>query len=311
MIERWVESSRAYLSSAKAQDSLAADPYWPKWDSPWWHMTLLWELGRADAIPSEAAAAMLEALATRYETFFPNPREPLPAGRDPRRHAQCHCALGTMYQVLRDCGLDVDGRAPWIRRWFIHYQLPDGGLNCDERVYASADGKSSIRSTLPALEAVLRGVKGSHTPAEEAFLDRGAQYLMERRLAFRRGTDSPMDESFLAVAFPRFYDYDILRGLAFLTEWVLVRQGRVPEPSIASAMERLAARFPDGVVRVERPGLPLEKTLARAGGEWREGQDAAAFPLLEHCRRPGTAIPALSKAWSGARMAFPQALRRR
>lgn len=308
MIEREIESSRAYLASAQAQDSLAADPYWPKWDSPWWHMTVLWELGRARDIPSEASEAMLAALAGRYLTFFPNPREPLPAGKDPWRDAQCHCALGTMYQVLRDCGHDVDAKAPWIRRWFLHYQLPDGGLNCDDAAYA-AGGASSIQSTLPALEAILRGAKGGHTPAEEAFLDRGAAYLMERRLAYRRRDGMVMDARFLEVAFPRFYDYDILRGLAFLVEWVIVREGKVPVASVSAAMQQLAGRFPDGVVKVERPGLADAKTLLLKDGTWVKGGGAGGFALLDACRRKGTPIATLTKAWSGARAAFPEALR--
>lgn len=310
MIDRWVETSRAYLASQKARDSVAADPYWPKWDSPWWHMATLWELGRSKDIPKEAAEHMLSALSQRYLTFFPNPREPLPAGKDPWRDAQCHCALGTMYQVLRDCGLDVDAEAPWIRHWFLRYQLPDGGLNCDDAAYAAA-GASSIQSTLPALEAILRGVKGSHTPAEEAFLDRGAAYLIERRLGFRRRDGKPMDEAFFSVAFPRFYDYDVLRGLAFLVEWVIVREGKVPTEAVADVMKALHARFPDGVVTVERPGLADAKTLERsAAGVWGKGGAAASFPLLDACRRPGTPIPALTKAWSGARAAFPEALRK-
>lgn len=307
MIERWVESSRAYLGSAKARESLAADPYWPKWDSPWWHMLLLWELGRPQDIPRPIAEAMLDALATRYLPFFPNPREPLPPGKDVYRDTQCHCGLANMYQALRDCGLDVDAKAPWIRRWFLRYQLPDGGLNCDERAYEKG-GASSIQSTLPALEAVLRGAKGSHTPSEEAFLDRGAEYLMERRLAFRRRDGKPMDPSFLEVCFPRFYDYDVLRGLSFLVEWVIVRGGKVPDEAVAPAMKALAKRFPDGVIKVERPGLPAETTLRLEGGAWRRVPETSTFPLLDHCRRPGTPIPVLSKAWSGARAAFSRVL---
>lgn len=308
MMERWVESSRAYLSSAKAQDSLARDPYWPKWDTPWWHMVLLWELGKPEAIPPEASKALLEKLSTHYIDFFPNPREPMPEGKDPHRHAQCHCSLGIMYQVLRDCGHDVDAVAPWVRRWFPRYQLPDGGLNCDDRVYEKG-GASSIQSTLPALEAVLRGAKGSHTPGEEAFLDRGAQYLMERKLAFRRGSGEPMSPRFLEVCFPRFYDYDVLRGLAFLVEWVIVREGKVAPEAVAPAMKLLQEAFPDGVIKVQRPGLPEEKTLAFKDGAWSKGHASGTFALLEHCRRPGTVIPALAKPWKSARAAFPGALR--
>src|SRR5271167_2790717 len=85
MIERWIAASTAYLDSAKARESLVRDPYWPKWDSPWWHMTLLFELDRADAIPKEAAESMLAAIEKKYPRWFPNPRDPLPAGKDSHR----------------------------------------------------------------------------------------------------------------------------------------------------------------------------------------------------------------------------------
>ncbi|MDE2511973.1 MAG: hypothetical protein KGL74_12695, partial [Elusimicrobia bacterium] len=244
MNERWIAASTAYLSSAAARESLARDPYYPKWNSPWWHMTLLFELDRADAIPPEAAEEMFAAVQSHYLRFFPNPREPLPAGKDPHRDAPCHCALGNIYQALDACGLDLDGRAPWMRAWFLHYQLPDGGLNCFEEAYAKGTA-SSIQSTLPALEAVLR-VRRPFTPSEEAFLDRGADYLIERRLVCRRSDGRVMNAEFLKVGFPRYYDYDVLRGLSFLAAWSRARRREVPREAVSGAMSALVARFPDG-----------------------------------------------------------------
>lgn len=295
--------SKAYLASPQARESLAEDPYWPKWDSPWWHACLLGELGLARDIPLAGAEALLEAIAAHYVDFFPNPREALPAGKDQFRHALCHCALGSIYRVLRERGLDVDARLPWARTWFLRYQLPDGGLNCEDKAYA-AGGASSIQSTLPVLEALLYGVARDRTPAENAALDRGAAYLIERRLAFRRCDGRPMDEAFLKVAFPRFCDYDVLRGLAFLADWARERGGRVPDEAVAPAMRALEARFPDGVVRVERPGLDGIGTLRLADGEWRREPRAALFPLLEACRRPGAEVEALSRDWARVRAAF-------
>ena len=177
-------------------------------------MTLLFELDRADAIPKEAAEAMLAAIEAKYPRWFPNPREPLPPGKDDHRDGLCHCGLGNMTQTLEACGLNLDARAPWMRAWFLRYQLPDGGLNCDERAYVKC-GASSIQSTLPALETVVRTLRPL-TIAEEEFLDGGARYLIERRLVLRRSDGRPMREEFLKVCFPRFYDYDVLRGLSFL-----------------------------------------------------------------------------------------------
>ncbi|MBI3288830.1 MAG: hypothetical protein HYZ74_04860 [Elusimicrobia bacterium] len=299
MSERWIEVSAGYLSSVKARQSLAVDPYWPKWDSPWWHMTLLWELGRADAIPTEAAEAMLAAVEAKYVRYFPNPREPLPAGKDPHRDAACHCGLGHIYQTLAARGIDLDARAPWMRAWFLRYQLPDGGLNCEESAYA-AGGASSIQSTLPVLEAVL-SVRRPLTPIEEEFLDRGAQYLLDRRLAYRRRDGQPMRADFLTIGFPRFYDYDVLRGLSFLASWSRARRQIVPRAAVAETMAALSARFPDGVVRVERGGLSGEGSLNRsADGKWEKGA-ASTFALLESSRRVGAASRVLTARWAEIR----------
>jgi hypothetical protein len=300
MIERWIAASTAYLASAKARASLARDPYYPKWDSPWWHATLLHELGRADAIPREAAEALLAAIEAKYPRYFPNPREPAAPGKDPHRDSLCHCALGNVYQALSACGLDLDARAPWMRAWFLHYQLPDGGLNCDERAYASSGGASSIQSTLPALEAILL-VDRPFTAAEEEFLDRGAEYLIERRLVCRRRDGRVMDESFLQIGFPRFYDYDVLRGLSFLAGWSRVRRRLVPRDAVAGIMSALAARFPDGRVRVEKPGLASERSLREGpDGSW-SGGEATSFPLLESARRTGQASEVLTRRWAEVR----------
>ncbi len=302
MIERWIAASTAYLGSARARESLARDPYWPKWDSPWWHASLLHELGRADAVPRDAAEALFAAIQTKYVRFFPTVREPLPPGKDYHRDAPCHCSLGNIYQVLTACGMDVDARAPWIRAWFLRYQLPDGGLNCDEKVYATG-GASSIQSTLPALEAVLR-VERPFTPAEEEFLDRGAEYLIARRLACRLRDGKVMSVSFLKIGFPRFYDYDVLRGLSFLADWSRARRRLVPRDAVAGSLSALEARFPDGAIRVEKPGLLQEDSLnPGASGAWSRGE-ASSFPLLESCRRVGSVSEALTRRWAAVRSVF-------
>jgi hypothetical protein len=299
LIERWIAASTAYLDSAKARESLALDPYWPKWNSPWWHMTLLFELDRADAIPRAAAEAMLSAIDAHYIRFFPTVREPLPAGKDPHRDAACHCALGNMYQTLAACGLDVDSRAPWLRAWFLRYQLPDGGLNCSEGAYAKGSA-SSVQSTLPSLEAVLR-VDRPFTLVEEDFLDRGAEYLIARRLVCRRRDGRVMDESFLKIGFPRFYDYDVLRGLAFLAAWSRARRKAVPREAVAGHLSALNARFPDGRVRVEKAGLAEEGSLNPGqGGVWARGS-ASSFPLLDSARRVGDVSEVLTRRWAEVR----------
>lgn len=300
MIESWIAVSAAYLASKKAKESLALDPYWPKWDSPWWHMTLLWELGRADAVPKEAAEAMFAAIESKYVRYFPNPREPLPPGRDAHRDGLCHCALGSMYQTLSACGLDLDARAPWMRAWFLHYQLPDGGLNCDDKAYEKG-GSSSVQSTLPALEAVLAAGRPL-TPIEEHFVDRGAEYLLERRLAFRLRDGQLMNPDFLEIGFPRFYDYDILRGLAFIADWARLRKRRVQRRAVGWVLDAFDGRFPDGRIKIEKTGLfASENTLLLdEDRNWVRGP-AASFPLLDSVRKPGSMSETLTRSWAQTR----------
>src|SRR5438552_3397696 len=146
-----VKETVRFLESSEARESLRRDPYWPKWDSPWWRMTLLWELGLTQLIPVSCVEAMAGALSGHYLPFLPLDASELPAGADPHRHVACHCAVGTMLQVLEARGMDTDATLPWMRHWLLRYQLPDGGLNCEAAAY-SGSRKSSFLSTLPALE---------------------------------------------------------------------------------------------------------------------------------------------------------------
>src|SRR5258708_5012502 len=74
-----------FLRSPRALEMIAADPYWPKWDSPWWRIVLLHELGLASRIPPEAARLMASAIDSHYVRTFPFRIEDVPAGVDPQR----------------------------------------------------------------------------------------------------------------------------------------------------------------------------------------------------------------------------------
>src|SRR5438105_14565686 len=111
MSEAVAETVR-YLGSRAALESLEADAYWPKWDSPWWRMTLLWEMGLAAEIPRAAVEGLVRAMRAQYVMSFPFREEDVPAGKHPQRDVPCHCQLGTGYQLLAACGVDVDAELP-------------------------------------------------------------------------------------------------------------------------------------------------------------------------------------------------------
>lgn len=279
---RSVEDSAAYLASPEAAASLARDPYWPKWHSPWWHIVLLWELGRADAIPAQAAEAMTRAIDAKYLRFMPLTKAELPPGKDEGRDVACHCALGVMAQALQARGIAVRERLPWFLDWFLRYQLPDGGWNCEAEAY-SGSRKSSMLSTVAVLEALL---VLENTDEERACADRAAGYLIAHRLV-RATTGEVIDPEWLKLCFPRFYDYDILRGLNALRRWARKRGRSVPPDAVADAADLLAGR----PLIVGRDALARASLVPTDAG-WVRGA-ATRFPLLDAVSRVGAPAPAL------------------
>ncbi|MBC7977265.1 MAG: hypothetical protein H7138_19995, partial [Myxococcales bacterium] len=218
-ITQGIAASVAYLGSDAAVKSLEVDAYWPKWDSPWWHMLLLHELGEAAQIPQRAVTAMVAAIDALPLHSFPIQPQDWPPGADRSRDVACHCALGCMAQVLTACGVDVDRALPWIEPWFVRYQMADGGLNCDEEAYwHTHECASSMVGTVPAFEAMV--MRGKPHP----FIDRGARFLIERRLtqgspSVHNAEERAREPAWRQPCFPRFYFYDVLRGLAALVRW--------------------------------------------------------------------------------------------
>jgi hypothetical protein len=280
--ERAVAESVAYLESDQAERDIERDPYWPKWVSPWWHMVLLHELGLVGRIPRRAARLMAEAMDAHFLHEFPLRLSDVPRGLDPFRHIVCHCALGSMFRVLHDCGVDVEGALGWARPWFLRYQLSDGGLNCDEAAYLRPTPRSSFVSTLPPAEAVLLATDRPLEASERAFLAGVASYLVKRRLVRSLSRDQVVDPDWLEPCFPRFYFYDALRGLRFLANWADRCSERVPAEAIEETIEAIDGWF-------EKPSNPKPRQPHRdkgtyapgADGTWRSIDSAPSFALLE------------------------------
>jgi hypothetical protein len=286
----------AYLGAEAAARSLAADAYWPKWDSPWWRMTLLFEAGRASAIPAPAVRALTDAVG-RYHTAFPFKVEDVPAGVDPIFGIMCHCALGTADRVLTACGVDVDRAFPWIRPWYARYQMADGGYNCDEEAYVRPAPRSSVVSTLPPAEALL--ARASLSGPESAALDRVAAYLLARRLhrSVSKG-GAVIDPAWLEPAFPRFYEYDVLRGLTFVVNWARRRNRTIEADAVADVVEHLVARTGAAGLPAGRRAWAGAKTFVQdAAGAWTRGHPVRSFALLDEVGVPGRPDPFLTLEW--------------
>jgi hypothetical protein len=196
-----------------------------------------------------------------------------------------------MYQILRSKRPDVNDILPWIRPWFLKYQLPDGGLNCEDDAYRISM-KSSIASSLPVFEALMMCAEQTGLSEEEdVFLDKAAAYVIDHRLVHKL-TGELMDPDFLKLQFPRYYSYDLLRGLHFIARWRKHRKmGEAKsanaksaslEAVIAYGIEILQSKLKDGMLCVERSDLTGVRTKnIDALGEWNIVTPASRFHLLD------------------------------
>ena len=294
-----IATSVRYLASDAAARSLEADTYWPKWDSPWWHMLLLFELGEARRIPPRIASQMVDGLNALPLHVFPIRPEDSPPGTDPSRDSSCHCALGSIHQVLTACGVDVAAALPWVEPWFARYQMADGGASCDATAYLSGECASSMVATIAPFEAMLA------RPASD-FVDRAAAFLVERRLMNGSPSRHNAEErdaapAWLRPCFPRFYFYDVLRGMTALVRWAEQGGRSLPLDAVSGVAAHLVAAFPDGEIVLQRRSYAGTPTMARIDGAWVRGQPASTFPLLEATSALGRRCPVLTRQWSEAR----------
>lgn len=300
-VDNAIEKSKNYLASHQALQSIERDPYWPKWDSPWWHMLLLHEMGLAKEIPKEAIEKMIEVLKDHYLPIFPIETEEVPEGLDPVRKIACLCAVGNMYQVLFNCGIDVDAKLPWMRAWFLRYQLPDGGLNCDEAVYTKPTPKSSIVTTVACLEAVLFCRNRALTVEETKFLNSGAEYLIKQKLFRKVSTGEVIDKNWLEIKFPRFYEYDFLRGFYFLAKWRDESGFSIPDELVDTVEELVSKQITSAGIRLNRYNLFDKRSYNHLpDGSWIWGQ-ATEFDLMKAVSFDGAICNALTENWKSVK----------
>jgi hypothetical protein len=178
--------------------------------------------------------------------------------------------------------------------------MADGGLSCDGDAYLVAgECPSSMVGTIAPFEAMLEGAR---TAEQRAFLPRAAAFLVERKLHLGSATAHNAAERDSAqrwgrLCFPRFYFYDVLRGLAALVRW-----GQpAPLAAVEQVATRLAREFPDGVVTLGRRGFEGSHTMRRLAEGWVRKQPTSSFALLDATSAIGAVSPALTRQWTAAR----------
>lgn len=218
------------IHSEGAKATFLRDPYWPKWQTPWWKLLLLLELDLIIGADQEIILEYTALFNNHYLQFFPRDESELPPDCDPYRHILCFCAAGSFMKLLQTAGLSLTTHVPWLVEWYDRYVLYDGGYNCDDAVYRKENGKSSLESTLPMLEALLYQYD-ELTDRSHEILNEGAQYLINHNLCFST-TGSLIDKRWLDFHFPRFYFYDLYHAFFFLAEWAHHEQRKLPETLI-------------------------------------------------------------------------------
>jgi hypothetical protein len=298
-----VAQSVNYLQSSAAEKALAADAYWPKWNSPWWHMLLLHEMGHTNLIPESTIEQYVDSLNRIRLKIFPIHPHEWPEGADPFRGIPCHCQLGNVYQVLAARGVDVDQVLPWIRPWFLRYQMADGGLNCDDTAYlAKNECPSSMVGTIAAFEAVVLYTPKTWTDAEQQFVDKGAKFLLQRELRLGSQTqhnaaEQKSAEQWTLLCFPRFYLYDVLRGLNAILAWQEKTRSPLPHQAIKHVTDFLTDSSGDQPVKIGRIAIEGANSLVQAeSGDWVR-QKATTFPLLDAVSTVGSESLFLTKQW--------------
>jgi predicted acetyltransferase len=150
-----LDNSLNYLRSEQAHSDLKRDPYWPKWNTPWWHLCFLMEMGLLHLAPLEVFETFSKCLGEHYIHFFPKSEEDVPKGCSSTHHVLCHCALFMAFQILFEAGRNPILEHPWVAKWLHKETLPKGGYNCDERAYHTS-GSPSFVSNACALELFWR-----------------------------------------------------------------------------------------------------------------------------------------------------------
>ena len=153
------------------------------------------------------------------------------------------CINGRVVAVGSYFGVDVSG----IVERLVGEQMADGGWNCEQE---NGSTRGSFHSTINVLEGLLeyRRATGASADVTRA-LQRGQDYILERRLLRRLSTGELIDPAFKMFSFPTGWHYDALRGLEHLRD-----AGVTPDARVDEAIELVRSkRDSDGRWPLENP----------------------------------------------------------
>lgn len=215
---QWESGEPDFSSPAAAEWWRSLSPeqkgtLFPQWTSTTWSLVLLRDFGLDPASPAARRAVGLVRERVRWEhdgePYFAGEVEPCINGRT--------VALGAYF------GEPVQH----IVDRLLGEQMTDGGWNCEQE---NGSTRGSFHSTINVLEGLLEHQRAtSGSAALTAALQRGQEYLLDRRLLRRLSTGELIDPAFTMFSFPTGWHYDALRGLEHLREAGVKADGHVAE----------------------------------------------------------------------------------
>lgn len=222
-----------------------------KFQGAHWTLAALAELGypRGDESLRPIVDQVHEWL-TSHAHLHPPSTQVLPG--QPDRVRRCASQEGLAIWYLHELGL-ADERVNVLVSRLHDFRWPDGGWNCDKRPAART---SSVQETLLPLRGLARHLRatGEH-PAVRQSIDAATEFLLERRLLWRRSDGAPIRPAWgsdpMLIQWPIRW-YDLLSSLVVMAEI-----GRLGDPRCGDALRLLAAR------RLPTGGFPVQARTAR------------------------------------------------
>jgi hypothetical protein len=165
----------------------------------------------------------------------------------PERPRRCASMEGNAIWSQLELGIVDESRVPLLADRLLAMQWPDGGWNCDKRRGART---SSVQETLIPLRGLAAWHRATGDKRSGAGARRAAEFLLQRRLLWRKGNDAlivpewggPVNQIHYPIRF-----YDVLSALLVMTE-----MGRVRDPRCRKALDLLEGkRLADGMFPVE------------------------------------------------------------
>ncbi len=146
------------------------------------------------------------------------------------------CINGRTIETGAYFGVDV---APIVDR-ILGEGLEDGGWNCEAE---NGSVRSSFDTTINVLDGLLAFERATGgTDEVRAARRAGEEYLLERSLFRRKSTGEVAKATYLELAFPYYWHYDVLRALDYFRA-----SEAEPDPRMAEAVEVVRAKQqPDG-----------------------------------------------------------------